>query len=174
MQQIRNTSYEVRKTEQQQKRDKEKDANNVEDVWKRGYGDGVQLNWLYLGLVRAAGFEAYAVKASDRRNYFFQPGMMDPRKLNADLVVVKVNGKDIFCDPGAAFTPFGLLDWTETSVPGLRLDKEGGTWIKTMLPRAHRFHHRALGHSHPFRHGRSRRKAENHFYRTRGTAAARR
>ena len=134
VQQIRNTSYEVRKTEQQQKRDKEKDANNVEDVWKRGYGDGVQLNWLYLGLVRAAGFEGYAVKASDRRNYFFQPGMMDPRKLNADLVVVKVNGKDIFCDPGAAFTPFGLLDWTETSVPGLRLDKEGGTWIKTMLP----------------------------------------
>ena len=36
------------RTEQQQKRDKEKDANNVEDVWKRGYGDGVQLNWLYL------------------------------------------------------------------------------------------------------------------------------
>ena len=34
VQQIRNTSFEVRKTEQQQKRDKEKEANNVEDVWK--------------------------------------------------------------------------------------------------------------------------------------------
>jgi hypothetical protein len=136
VQQIRNTSYEVRKTEQEQKRDKEKDAGNVEDVWKRGYGDGVQLTWLYLGLVRAAGFEAYGVMASDRRNYFFQPNMMDPRKLSANVVLVKLNGKDIYCDPGAKFTPFALLDWSETAVPGLRLDKEGGTWVKTMLPEA--------------------------------------
>src|SRR5262249_41690882 len=35
---------------------------------------------------------------------------------------------------GAAFTPFGLLIWPETAVPGLRLDKEGGTWIRTLLP----------------------------------------
>ena len=136
VQQIRNTSFEVRKTEQQQKRDKEKEANNVEDVWKRGYGDGVQLTWLYLGLVRAAGFEAYGVMASDRRNYFFQPSMMDPRKLNSSIVLVKLNGKDIYCDPGSKFTPFGLLDWSETAVPGLRLDKEGGSWVKTMLPEA--------------------------------------
>ena len=58
VQQLRNVSYEVRKTEQQQKREKEKEPANVEDVWKRGYGEGIQITWLFLGLVRAAGFDA--------------------------------------------------------------------------------------------------------------------
>ena len=44
VQQLRNTSYEVRKTEQQQKREKEKEAANVEEVWKRGYGDRMVLS----------------------------------------------------------------------------------------------------------------------------------
>jgi hypothetical protein len=68
------------------------------------------------------------------RNYFFNPAAMDAHKLDTNLVLVKVNGKDIFCDPGAAFTPFGLLEWPETAVQGLRVDKDGGTWIQTMLP----------------------------------------
>lgn len=134
VQQLRNTSYEVRKTEQEQKRDKEKDASNVEDVWKRGYGNGVQLTWLFLALTRAAGFESYGVMVSDRRNYFFNPITMDPHKLDANVVLVKVNGKDMYFDPGAAFTPFGMLEWGETGVQGLRLDKDGGTWVRTTLP----------------------------------------
>ena len=134
VQQIRNTSYEVQKTEQEQKRDKDKEASNVEDVWKHGYGNGRVINWLFLALARAAGFEAYPVLASDRRNYFFSPRGMDTNKLDADVVLVKVNGKDLYLDPGAAFTPFGYLEWSETGVAGLRLDKDGGTWVTTTLP----------------------------------------
>jgi hypothetical protein len=134
VQQFRNTSYEVQKTEQEEKRAKEKQANNVADIWKRGYGNGIELTWLYLALVRAAGFEAYGVWASDRRHYFFNPKLEDPSKLNANVVLVKLNGKDVYCDPGAAFTPFGLLTWPETGVQGLRLDKDGGGWVRTTLP----------------------------------------
>ncbi len=136
VQQIRNKSYEVRKTEQEQKRAKEKPAENVEEVWKRGFGDGVQLTWLFLGLVRAAGFEAYGCWVSSRGAYFFNPVTMQSSKLNANVVLVKLNGKDVYLDPGAAFTPFGLLTWYETGVTGLRLDKDGGTWIQTTLPQA--------------------------------------
>lgn len=131
---LRNTSYEVRKTEQEEKRQKEKPPANVEEVWKRGYANGRDLTWLFLGLVRAAGFEAYGVWVSDRSNYFFAPGTMDSTRLDANVVLVKVNGKDVYFDPGAAFTPFGLLEWTETGVGGLRLDKDGGAWVKTTLP----------------------------------------
>jgi hypothetical protein len=134
VQQLRNTSFEVHKTEQEEKRDKEKDPTNVEDVWKRGYGNGFELTWLYLGLVRAAGVEAYGVMVSDRSNYFFNPKLMDSTRLDANVVLVKLNGKNIYCDPGAAFTPFGLLPWTETSVAGRRLDKDGGEWVQTDLP----------------------------------------
>jgi hypothetical protein len=134
VQEVRNTSYERRKTEQEEKREKEKQALNVEDVWKRGYGDGVQLTWLYLALVRAAGFEAYGVWTSARNEYFFNPTTMDSTRLNANVVLVKYEGKELYADPGAAFTPFGLLPWMETGVMGLRMDKDGGSWVKTSLP----------------------------------------
>jgi len=134
VQQIRNTTYEVRKTQQEEKREKQKDATNVEDIWKRGYGDGYQLTWLYLALVRAAGIEAYGVWVSDRSNYFFLPQEMNKERLDANVVLVKLNGKDIYCDPGAAFTPFGMLPWVETNVSGLRLDKDGGSWVTTSIP----------------------------------------
>jgi len=134
VQQMRNTSYEREKTEQEQKREKRKDTNNVEDVWKNGYGSGRQLTWLYLGLVRAAGVEAYPVLVSRRDEYFFNSGYMNPSQLNDNVVLIKSNGKDVYCDPGTIFTPYGLLPWAETAVTGLRLDKEGGSWVTTSLP----------------------------------------
>ncbi len=136
VQQIRNTSYEVQKTEQEMKRDKEKFASNVEDVWKRGYGSGDEITWLYLALIRAAGIEAYGVWVSDRRNYFFLPQSMDRSRLDENVVLVKLNGKEIYCDPGAVFTPFGMLPWVETHVSGLRMDKDGGSWVTTSLPQS--------------------------------------
>src|SRR5579862_4966273 len=134
VQQLHNTSYEVRKTEQQQKRESEKPVLKVEEVWKNGRGSGTQLTWLFLALARAAGFEAYGVMVSDRSNYFFHPYIRDAHRLDANVVLVKVDGKDLFFDPGAAFTPFGLLKWPETGVQGLRLDKDGGSWVRTSLP----------------------------------------
>ncbi len=136
VQTLRNTSYEVRKTEEELKREKEKPVQNVEELWKRGYGDGQQLTWLYLALVRAAGFDACGAWVSSRSEYFFAPNAMERRKLNANVVLVKLNGKELYFDPGAAFTPYGMLEWTETATPGLCLNKDGGTWIKTSLPEA--------------------------------------
>ncbi len=134
VQQMRNTSYEAEKTEQEQKREKEKDPTNVEEIWKKQYANGRDLTWLFLGLARAAGFEASGMWVADRQNYFFLPNSMDGRRLDANVVVVKLNGKDVFFDPGAAFTPFGMLPWLETGVKGLKLDKDGGSWLDTELP----------------------------------------
>ena len=134
VQQIRNTSYEAEKTEQEQQRAKEKAPDNVEAIWKKQYGSGWQLTWLFLGLARAAGFEATGMWLADRQNYFFLPQAMDSNRLDANVVIVKLSGKDSFFDPGAAFTPFGGLPWVETQVKGLKLDKDGGTWVDTPLP----------------------------------------
>src|SRR5216684_39413 len=89
VQQLRNTSFELRKTEQEEKREKEKDPVNVEEIWKRGYGSGTHLTWLFLGLVRAAGFEAYGCWVSSRSAYFFSPVTMQSSQLNANVVLVK-------------------------------------------------------------------------------------
>jgi len=134
VQQLRNTSYEVEKTEQEQKREKEKPPANVEEVWKKQYANGGELTWLFLALARSAGFEAYGMWVPDRQNYFFSPNTMEGRRLDANVVVVRVNGKDEFFDPGAAFTPYGMLPWIETGVNGLKMDKDGGSWLQTALP----------------------------------------
>src|SRR2546429_149402 len=134
VQKIRNTSYEIEKTEQEQKRAKEKEINNVEDVWKRGYGDGYQITWLFLGLARAGGFDASPVRIATRDDHFFKPNIMRTRDLNTNVVLVKLNGKDMYFDPGSAFAPFGLLPWAEPGTAGLKLDKDGGTWVTTALP----------------------------------------
>ena len=136
VQHLRNLSFESRKTEQEEKREKEKLNENVEDVWKRGYGNKWQLDWLFLALARAAGFEASGCWVSSRAEYFFHPKMMQSGHLNESAVMVKLNGQDLYFNPGAAFAPFGLLNWSETGTSGMRLDKEGGTWVTTTLPKA--------------------------------------
>jgi hypothetical protein len=134
VQKIRNTSYEIEKTEQEQKRAKEKDINNVEDVWKRGYGNGYEITWLFLGLARGAGLDASPVRVATRDDHFFKQSVMRARDLNSNVVLVKLNGKDAYFDPGSEFTPFGLLPWSETGTVGLKLDKDGGTWVTTPTP----------------------------------------
>jgi hypothetical protein len=134
VQQLRNTSYEEEKTEQEQKREKEKEPGNTEEMWKKQYANGRDLTWLFLALARAAGFEAYGVWVSDRQHYFFHQYTMDGSRLDENVVLVKLDGKDVFFDPGAAFVPFGMLPWMETGVPGLKLDKDGGSWVLTTLP----------------------------------------
>jgi Domain of Unknown Function with PDB structure (DUF3857) len=134
VQKIRNTSYEVEKTAQEEKREKQKGAGNAEDVWKRGYGDEDEITLLFLGLVRAAGLDASAAWISTRDDHFFSKNIMKARDLHEFVAVVKVNGKDMDFDPGAAFTPYGMLPWPDTNSPGLKLDKDGGTWIMTDIP----------------------------------------
>lgn len=133
-QQIRNVSFERQKTEEEIKREKLKPVHDVDDVWKRGYGDGLQVTWLFLALARTAGFSADAVLIPTRDRYFFDRSLMNPNELNTNVVVVKLPDKEIYVDPGAAFTPYGMLPWYETAVQGLRLHKDGGEWVTTPLP----------------------------------------
>lgn len=131
---MRNLGLETIKSEQEAKREKLKEIKNVEDLWKNGYGGGREITWLFLGLARAAGFEAYPCWVSARNDYFFRKERMNGRELNENVVLVKLNGKDMFFDPGAAYTPYGMLPWFEAAVAGLKLDKDGGSWIETTLP----------------------------------------
>jgi Domain of Unknown Function with PDB structure (DUF3857)/Transglutaminase-like superfamily len=136
VQSLRNTSYEIERTEkeQQRDRDKEKPAENVDDVWKHGYGDSVQLTWLFLALARSSGFEAYGCWVASRSRYFFDPKLMEAEGLSVNVVLVKLGGKELYLDPGSLFASFGLLPWNETFTQGIRLDNNGGTWIRTPLP----------------------------------------
>ena len=134
VQQIRNTSYDLVRTEQEQKRAKEKEIKNIEDLWKQGRGNRTQINWAFLALVRSAGFDAYSVYVASRQDNLFNPKFMRISDLSGNAVLVKLNGKDLFFDPGTIFTSYGLLPWGETGVQALKLDKDGGTWVDIPYP----------------------------------------
>ncbi len=133
VQQLRNLNYENEKSQQEQKREKQKEVTNVEELLKRGYGNGTQITWLFMALARAAGFDASPVLVARRSDHFFKAIVMNARQLNDNVVLVKLDGKDLYFDPGTAFTPYGMLPWWETSVSGLRLGKDGGGWVETPL-----------------------------------------
>ena len=71
VQQIKNLSYQPRMTAEERKHENVKEISNVEELWKYQYGGGSDITWLFLGLARAAGFEAYPCLVAGRSEYFF-------------------------------------------------------------------------------------------------------
>jgi hypothetical protein len=134
VQQLQNLSFTREKTEQEAKREKLKDINNVEDVLKRGYGLHYHLNLLYVALARAAGLDATILDVSERNEVFFQKALLDKNQLNGEIVLVNSDGKQYFLDPGTPMCPFNQMPWKMTGVQALQFNKDGGTFIQTPNP----------------------------------------
>ena len=126
VQKIRELSAEEMKSDQEQKQEKLKPNNNVEDVLKHGYASGRELNYTFVALARAAGFSASEVFVANRDVVFFLPEKMDPSQLSADIVWVHAGTQDYYLDPASSAFPFGILPWFETDTRGVRCSKAGG------------------------------------------------
>lgn len=126
-QQARNLTYDPGVTEE--KKDAFKPNESVVDVFTRDYGSRNEIAELFTALARAAGFDAQLLRASSRKERVFDPKLLSDKQLEAEIVRVKLNGSDLYLDPGTRFCPFGLVAWTYTSVPALLLDKNGGTFV---------------------------------------------
>jgi len=134
--QLRNLSFERRKSAEEAERESAKDNEDVADIWKHGYGNERQITLLFVALARAAGFEADPVVLSTRNRFWFNDKMRNPSQLNTVIAVVRLGDSEVFLAPGVPFAPFGTLAWNETAVKGLRLNEAGGVWVTTPLPPA--------------------------------------
>jgi hypothetical protein len=130
-QQIRNTSFENEKSKQELKVEKVKKIGNVEDLLKNGYGSGREINFFFVGLARAAGFEATEIYVTPRNREIFIPQREDAEQLSADVAWVKAGDKEYYADPGAKFFAFGVLPWYETETSGEKLMKDGAQLAQT-------------------------------------------
>ena len=131
VQKIRDLSYEPAKTATEKKEEHIKVEENVEDVLTRRYATGRQMNWLFIGLVRAAGFEAYEVYLVPRNRDVFMPAGQNTGQLTADIVWVRAGDREYWLDPAALYYPFGLLPWFETESKGVRVTKSGAEFVQT-------------------------------------------
>ena len=129
-QQIRNLSYERERTAQEDKKENLKPNQNAGDVLIQGYGDRDDVGRFFVALARGAGFEASLLRVSNRKERFFDRGLLSARQLAEEIAGVHQDGQDIFLDPGTRFCPFGFVRWMHTSSMALKLDKDGGSFIK--------------------------------------------
>lgn len=130
VQKIRNLSFEQEKTAEEQKREKVALNNNVQDVLKHNYGTWQDINALYVGLARAAGFDATLVYVAPRDRTLFLPNYQDTGELQTDVVDVKLASQDVYLDPSSPEYPYGLIPWYENAMTGLRVGKDGGVFVK--------------------------------------------
>jgi len=128
-QKTRNLSFERRRTQQEERKEELKPNENAADVLDRGYGTHNDIARLFVALARGAGFDAQVVRAPNRRSYFFKVKYLSTGQLSSEIAVVKLNGNELYLDPGTAFCPFGLVRWIHTDDQGLRLEKAGGTFV---------------------------------------------
>ena len=133
-QQIRNLSYERERTQEEIKREGLRSNSSVADVLQHGYGSAADIDRLFIALARAAGFEAYPLRVSDRKQLSFQKILLWLGQMDGEAALVKVNGKDVLLDPGVRYCPYGLVPWMHTSVTALRLAKTGDAFVTTPPP----------------------------------------
>jgi Domain of Unknown Function with PDB structure (DUF3857) len=132
--QIRNLNLEDEKMKKENKDENIKPASNVEDVLKHGYAYATEINYLFVGLARAAGFDATEVWVAPRNVDLFLPKRNEVRQISDEFTWVRAGSKEYYLDPSARFYPFGLLPWYETETGGIRVDKHGATIVTTPSP----------------------------------------
>lgn len=133
-QQIRNLSYERKRTEQEIKKEKIRSNKSAADVLRNDAGDSDDITLLFVAMARAAGFDAYSVLASDRRKMSFEKLLLSLSQINSGAALVKLDGKDVVLFPGVKSCPYGLIPWNHSSVTALKLSKSGGEFITTPGP----------------------------------------
>ena len=71
---------------------------------------------------------------TDRENNYYDPNFLKTRQLDDEIAIVEIDGKDVFLDPGAKFSRYGLLDWRHTMTAGYRQTADKPAFAETPNP----------------------------------------
>jgi hypothetical protein len=121
VQALDNTDFTRTKTEAERKQlHLKKNLKEAPDVWSEKSGSGNDIAALYLALARAAGLNVDGLQVADRSERIVDPYLRSLDQLDALLVVLHIDGKDIYLDPGEKLCPFGQLHWSHTLAGGIQ------------------------------------------------------
>jgi hypothetical protein len=126
VQALDNTNFSREKSEAERKELKlGNQPKNVSEIWKAKSGDRNDIAALYLSLSRAAGLDVRAMQVADRDVRQFDANYLSLQQLDSLLVVLRIDGKDIYLDPGEKLCPFGQLHWKHAESGGLEENFKG-------------------------------------------------
>jgi Domain of Unknown Function with PDB structure (DUF3857) len=106
-------------------------AKSTDDIWERKRGFDDEIAELFIGMARAAGFKAYAMRVTDRDSSVFVPGYLSFGQLSDTIAIVVVDGKEQFFDPGQRYCAYGHLAWKHTMTQGIRQNDSGAVLGET-------------------------------------------
>jgi len=116
---LENTAFTRQKSKAERKKEKLKDINKAEDIWKQqaGSDDGIAL--LYVALARAAGLQVKPMKVVDRNRAMFDFGYLSTYQFDDFVVMLQLGGQKIYLDPGQKMCPFRSMSWKHTLATGM-------------------------------------------------------
>jgi Transglutaminase-like superfamily len=109
------------------------ELKRAEDVWNEKGGSGNDLAALLLSLARAAGLQADGLKVADRSHEILDPNYLSLSQLEDLLVVLHIDGKELYLDPGQRLCPFGQLSWNHTLAGGIEEDAKSPIYTPSNL-----------------------------------------
>jgi hypothetical protein len=128
VQKIKNLTYNNREGALEEFLNREsREKRTVDDLLQKNEGFRDEIARLFWAMARGANLQAYVMRIADRNEYFFQQNIPNPSQLTSEIVIVIVDGKEIFVDPGTPLCPFGHLAWQHTSTQGMRQTADGST-----------------------------------------------
>jgi len=126
VQALDNTDFSRAKTEEERKKlNLKREIKKAQDVWNEKSGSGNEIAALYLALARAAGLQADGLEVVNRDRLVFDPNLLSLHQLDALLVVLHLDGKDIYLDPGEKLCPFGQMHWKHLMAGGIQQNAKG-------------------------------------------------
>ena len=105
-----------------QKQRGNKDAGSV---WKQQSGSSDEIALLYVALARAAGLKAWPMQVVNRNRAEYEATYLSTDQFDDYIVVVEINGKDVYLDPGQRMCGFGVLNWKHEMAKGFRQSEKG-------------------------------------------------
>ena len=133
-QRVRYLSYERARDEKEIKKEDLKPNKNVDEILKNGYASANEVNFLFVALARAAGFNANLLRVTSRANDAFSDQRLLAEQLDAIVVRVRLGSQEWFLDPATKYCPFDMLPWEETWTRGVLATSVGGVLVSTPEP----------------------------------------
>jgi hypothetical protein len=131
VQALDNTDFSRKKGQAELKQLGLKEAKRAEDTWSQKSGSSQDITLLYVAMARAAVLTAVAMKVVDRDRGEFAPGYLYFDQLDEDVVILKIDGKDILLDPGEKMCPFQTVHWKHSGASGVRQSTDGRFFLTT-------------------------------------------
>ena len=122
---IKNTNLQSAE-EAEESGDDDDAENNLRSVLVRKQGTGRQLDYLFGGVARALGAEAYLVYAVDRTDHFWNKNLKSLDQFDFGFIGVRTaaNQNMIYVDAGSGL-PFGQVPWEATGATGMLCTPKG-------------------------------------------------